>query len=60
MCAFRYSVSLIANALNATFDRKATSGVHSVKTTVCSSVALISLMFDGLLSAPHSAGPSSG
>ena len=37
------AVSLIANDVNAIFDRNATSGLHSSKTTVLASVALIFL-----------------
>ena len=40
MCAISQSLSLMANTENAIFDRKATSGLQNVKTTVWSSGAV--------------------
>ena len=61
-------VSLMPNEVNAIFERNATSALHSSKTTVCASVALIFLKLpvyarcvaSGASAWPHGASPVSG
>ncbi len=68
MCDLSQAVSLIANELNAIFERKATSGLHRSKTTVFASTAVIFLKLPVYLSCvasgaaawPHGASPVSG
>ena len=62
------AVSLIANELNAIFERNATSGLHRSKTTVFASTAVIFLKLpwylscfaSGAAACPQGASPVSG
>ena len=68
MCEASQPASLIAKAGEAIFDRNATSGRHSSKTTVSASVALIRLISpaygawpaSGASAWPHGAAPAAG